>query len=99
MKFTFAAALFAVVSGAAPAEAHSSPKLLADYLRGGVNHTASARRLTHCGWSINKHYPDEYDCDTSCLSPAFEDKCANLRSDVGELGQWLGDGCWQRLGQ
>jgi hypothetical protein len=67
MKFTFAAALFAVASGAAPAEAHSSPKLLPGHLRGGGNLEFYARRLSD--------YPDEYD-SRGCLPGVFKDKCA-----------------------
>ena len=71
MKFTFAAALFAVASGAAAAPEVQS-KLLQQvhsdtgYLLGGDNLNLFARRLDI--------YPEEYD-SRGCLPDIFKDKC------------------------
>ena len=87
MKFAFAAALFAIASGAAPDASSVSQsqaaELITGYLRGGINNTTFVRRLD----ILNRNeYPEEYDTDTGCLSPVFVDKCKNCMCLNGPIG-------------
>ena len=87
MKFTFAAAFFAVASGAAAPGTSSvsqslpSPEVqsssLKGYLRGGID-LHFARRL----------YPAEY-YSSGCLGDQFKDKCAGCMCIEGGEGKPL----------
>ena len=80
MKFTLAAALFAVASGdAAAAEVHS--KLLEGHLRSGDNLDVFVRRLG----LFPDTYPEGYD-SRGCLPEYFKDKCANCMCLKGGEG-------------